>query len=106
MTKKFSIAAKGQRITATNSNAFTAFTAGEQANRAAVSSMLMIANPGTVGVYVISGKSTSAPTADNTCMFIPGGAVRAYYKPHGHDGVAVLSSGANQDIVVYHGDGE
>lgn len=103
---KFSIGIKGQRITATGTSAVTQFTAGNQRNAAALGGNIMIANPGTVGVYVVSGVFTDTPVADNTCMYIPGGTVRAFRKPASHDSVALLSSGANQDIIVYHGAGD
>lgn len=103
---KFSLANKGQRITATAASVFTQFSVGAQRQMAAVSRDCMIANPGTVGVFVISGVDTAAPTADNTCVYIPPGTSRTFRKPESHNGLALLSAGANQDIVVYHGNGE
>lgn len=103
---KFPINNPGQRITATTSNVFTQFTAGDMRNRAAVSSQILIANVGANVVHVISGSSASAPTATNACMPLAPGEKRVFDKPTSHDGVALLAITGSSDVIVFHGSGD
>ena len=103
---KFPISSPGQRITCGAASAWTLFSGTNQVERAASHDSLMIHNVGAVTVHVISGISTATPTATTSCMPIAPGEKRVFQKPQTHNGLACISSGANSDIVVFHGSGD
>lgn len=102
MAFKFSASRKGTRLTATTSSAFHQFdTTGGQP--LASSGMRVQNTDPTNGLYVISGNSGAAPTADNTCHYVGPGLSVDMIRKDSDDGVALLAVAGTPAVVVHLG---